>query len=86
MQQVSSFEDAYALEDAFQKYEDKRRFRARTVQVISNMIARIGQVENESVQEIRDSIMRAVPNAIKSPIFDAVLRFSLGWNYKAPKL
>jgi len=75
-----------ALEKALAEYEQKRRFRAKTVQTISNLIALVGQVEHKNLQKIRDAIMQAVPEMIKAPIFDAVLKFSLGWNYKPPKL
>lgn len=79
-------------------YEEVRRPRAVIVQNVANAIAWIGQVktrasskpnvffkiENPGLIATRNNLMKLVPQPIKELVFELMVRFTLGWNYRTP--
>lgn len=75
-----------SVEDCLEAFEKKRIPRAATVQLFADIIAFVGQLESPSLIKIRNKMMQLVPQWIKAKVFEFVVRITLGWNYRPPKL
>jgi hypothetical protein len=59
------------------RYEAGRLTRLQRLHMLSDAVQVVGHMDSSILCALRDSVLRITPHAIKSPLFDGAIKYSL---------